>query len=257
VNCLAIEGLTVRFGGLVAVDELNLSVDARSIQSLIGPNGAGKTTVINAIMGLCPTAQGSIRFQGQEILGAPAHMISRAGIARSFQNIEVFPEMTVFENVLVGAHSQVEYGSFSAMLRTRAFRAGERTIVEHANRLLKIIGMQGETDILAGSLPFGKQRLLELARALASNPKLLLLDEPAAGLRAIEIDALNDRLVKLRDEYNLTILLVDHAMQVVMNISDRVTVLNFGCKIAEGSADTVRADPQVQQAYLGDRSVDA
>ena len=144
------------------------------------------------------------------------------------------------------------------MLRTRAFRAGERTIVEHANRLLEIIGMQGETDILAGSLPFGKQRLLELARALASNPKLLLLDDAGeAGLRAIEIDALNDRLVKLRDEYNLTILLVDHAMQVVMNISDRVTVLNFGCKIAEESADTVRADPQVQQAYLGDRSVDA
>ena len=251
MNCLEIEGLTVRFGGLVAVDELQFSVRANSIHSLIGPNGAGKTTVINTVMGLYPASHGSIRFQGRDILGAPPYRISQAGIARTFQNIEVFPDMTALENVLVGAHGRVDYGSFSAMLRTPRFRADERMIVGRARELLEIVGLIGEAEVPAASLPFVKQRLLELARALAGDPKLILLDEPAAGLRAAEIEEFNQRLVALRDQYGLTILLVDHVMQVIMNISDRVTVLNFGRKIAEGTVDAVRADPEVQRAYLG------
>ena len=251
MNCLEVEQLTVRFGGLVAVDGLELSVAANCIHSLIGPNGAGKTTVINTIMGLYPTSHGSIRFLGQEVLGTPPHRISRAGIARTFQNIEIFPEMTVLQNVLVGAHCRTRYGSFAAMLRTARFRMEERIVGGDAERLLELVGLTGEAQAVAANLPFGKQRLLELARALAGKPKLLLLDEPAAGLRAAEIEELNRRLIGLRDRHGLSILLVDHVMQVVMNISDRVTVLNFGRKIAEGSVDAVRADPEVRRAYLG------
>ena len=254
MNCLEVEQLTVRFGGLVAVDGLELSVAANSIHSLIGPNGAGKTTVINTITGLYPASQGTIQFLGQEVLGKPAHRISRAGIARTFQNIEIFPEMTALQNVLVGAHCRARYGSFAAMLRTAHFRADERIIAGEAAQLLEMVGLTGDALTIAADLPFGKQRLLELARALAGEPKLLLLDEPAAGLRAAEIEELNCRLIWLRDRRGLTILLVDHVMQVVMNISDRVTVLNFGRKIAEGSVDAVRADPEVRRAYLGSGS---
>ncbi len=256
MNCLEVERLTVRFGGLVAVDGLELAVAANSIHSLIGPNGAGKTTVINTIMGLYRAAQGSIYFNGQQILGASPHRISRAGIARTFQNIEIFPEMTVLENVMVGAHCRAHYGSFAAMLRMPRFSTGERLIVSAAERLLETVGLNSDEVAVAANLPFGKQRLLELARALAGNPKLLLLDEPAAGLRASEVDELNRRLVGLRDQYGLTILLVEHVMQVVMNVSDRVTVLNFGRKIAEGGVEAVRADPEVRRAYLGRGSGD-
>jgi branched-chain amino acid transport system ATP-binding protein len=256
MNCLEIEQLTVRFGGLVAVDNLQFSVGTNSIHSLIGPNGAGKTTVINTITGLYPASQGSIRFHGQEILGAPSHKTSKAGVARTFQNIEVFSEMSVLDNVLVGAHSRAQYGSVAAMLRTARFREREHAIAGRAQELLEMVGMGGEAGTIAGNLSFGKQRLVELARALAGDPKLLLLDEPAAGLRAGEIDDLNRRLVWLRDKCGMTILLVDHVMQVIMNISDRVTVLNFGRKIAEGSVDVVRNDPEVQRAYLGGRPKD-
>ncbi len=251
MNCLEIDQLTVRFGGLLAVDDLRFAVKANSIHSLIGPNGAGKTTVINTITGLYPASQGQIRYCGEQILGLPPHRISRAGIARTFQNIEVFPEMTAIENVLVGAHRRLQSGSVAAMLRSRRFKIGERTIVADAERLLEMVGMADDGRTMAANLPFAKQRLLELARALASRPKLLLLDEPAAGLRSAEIEVLNRRLVALRDQCHLTILLVDHVMQVIMNISDRVTVLNFGRKIAEGNVDEVRTDAEVQRAYLG------
>jgi branched-chain amino acid transport system ATP-binding protein len=253
MSCLEVEQLTVRFGGLVAVDDLQFSVQSNSIHSLIGPNGAGKTTVINTITGLYPASAGSIRFHGQEILGARPHRISRAGIARTFQNIEVFPEMTVLENVLVGAHCRADYGPLSGMLRTARFNTEERMIVQRAEELLNMVGLSSEVETSAADLPFAEQRLLELARALAGNPTLLMLDEPAAGLRAAEIDELNSRLVRLRDQYGLTILLVDHVMQVIMNISDHVTVLNFGRKIADGTVDAVRINPEVRRAYLGDR----
>ena len=252
MNCLEVERLTVRFGGLTAVDALDLVVADGAIHSLIGPNGAGKTTVINVITGLYPVAAGSIRFHGRQILGRRPDEISRAGIARSFQNTEIFPEMTVFENVLVGAHRHADYGPVAAVLRTPRFRRQEAQAAERSRALLDAVGLGREGHVLAANLPFGKQRLLELARALASGPTLLLLDEPAAGLRAAEIDDLNHVLVRLRGQYGLTILLVDHVMQVVMNISDRITVLNFGRKIAEGTPEAVRADADVRRAYLGD-----
>jgi branched-chain amino acid transport system ATP-binding protein len=253
MTILQIERLTVRFGGLLAVDNLEFSVRTHSIHSLIGPNGAGKTTVINTITGLYPASQGSIRLDGTELLGARPERIARAGIGRTFQNAELFAEMTVLENVLVGAQSGAGYGLVAAMLKTPRFWREQRAAVRQASSLIEAIGLGGERDRPAAALPLGKQRLLELARALAAKPKLILLDEPAAGLRAAEIDDLNRTLVDLRDRHSLTILLVDHVMQLVMTISDRVTVLNFGRKIADGSADSIRVDPEVRRAYLGDK----
>ena len=254
MNGLELERLTVRFGGLTAVDALDLAVAEGTIHGLIGPNGAGKTTVINAMTGIYPAAAGSIRFRGRPILGLRPDRISRAGIARSFQNTEIFPEMTAFENVLVGAHRHADYGPVAAVLRTPRFRRQEKLVAERSEALLDAVGLGRDRDVLAASLPFGKQRLLELARALASSPTLLLLDEPAAGLRAAEIDDLNRALVRLRGQFGLTILLVDHVMRVVMNVSDRITVLNFGRKIAEGTPEAVRADADVRRAYLGDHA---
>ncbi len=253
MKSLAVQGLTVRFGGLVAVDNLSFAIEEGAIHSLIGPNGAGKTTIINVISGLYPISQGSVCFRGSEILGDRPDEICRAGVARTFQNIEIFGEMTVLENVLVGAHIHAEYGLFSSILQTPKYFVLEQEIHERAKSLLDAVGLSRDQDTLASNIPFGKQRPLELARALASGPKLLLLDEPAAGLRAAEIDELNQTLVKLRDRHGLTILLVDHVMKVVMNISDQITVLNFGQKIAEGTPSEVRNDPEVRRAYLGDR----
>jgi branched-chain amino acid transport system ATP-binding protein len=239
---LEIEQLGVRFGGLVAIDDLELSVESGTIHALIGPNGAGKTTVINVITGLYPVSTGTIRFGGRDILGLRPDQVCRAGIARTFQNTELFGEMTVVDNVRVGAHC-----------REHSFLFGNnRSAVAHVERLLDVLGLLRERNVTAGTLPFAKQRRLELARALATSPRLLLLDEPAAGLRANEIGELNRTLVRLRDEHRLTILLVDHVMQVVMNISDRVSVLNFGRKIAEGPAEAVRNEPEVKRAYLGE-----
>jgi branched-chain amino acid transport system ATP-binding protein len=253
MKSLQLQGLTVRFGGLVAVDNLSFAIEEGAIHSLIGPNGAGKTTVINVISGLYPISQGSVRFRGNEILGERPDEICRAGVARTFQNTEIFGEMTVLENVLVGGHIHAKYGLLPSMLQTPKYFALEQELHERAESLLDAVGLSRDRDTPAGNLPFGKQRPLELARALASGPKLLLLDEPAAGLRAVEIDELNQALVKLRDRHELTILLVDHVMKVVMNISDRITVLNFGQKIAEGTPSEVRTDPEVRRAYLGDR----
>jgi branched-chain amino acid transport system ATP-binding protein len=254
MNSLEIDHLTVRFGGLVAVNELSFTVREGSIHSLIGPNGAGKTTVINTITGLYPTSKGSVRVFGSEILGRRPHEISHAGVARTFQNTEIFGEMTVLDNVLVGAHAHAHYGLAPAILRTPKYSKQEREIRERAHQLIDIVGLARDRSTLAANLPFGKQRSLELVRALASAPRLLLLDEPAAGLRAAEINHLNATLVTLRERHRLTILLVDHVMKVVMNISERITVLNFGQKIAEGTPEAVRTDPEVRRAYLGGKT---
>jgi branched-chain amino acid transport system ATP-binding protein len=253
MNALELSDVTVRFGGLVAVNGLTFSVRDGAIHSLIGPNGAGKSTVINTITGLYAPTQGAVRVAGRDTAGLRPDQISCAGVARSFQNTEMFGEMTVLENILVGAHRQADHGLFASVLRLPSFFRGERKMRVRAEELLEIVGLARDRDTLASALPFGKQRQLELARALASSPKLLLLDEPAAGLRSAEIAHLNRTLVRLRDEHRLTILLVDHVMKVVMNISDRITVLNFGQKIAEGTPEEVRAHPEVRRAYLGDR----
>jgi branched-chain amino acid transport system ATP-binding protein len=253
MSAIELNDVTVRFGGLIAVSGLSFSVREGAIHSLIGPNGAGKSTVINTITGLYAPSQGAVRVAGRDTAGLRPDEISRAGVARSFQNTEMFGEMTVLDNVLVGTHRQADYGFFASVLRLPSFKRGEAAMYRRAQELLDVVGLADNGGTVAGALPFGKQRRLELARALASSPKVLLLDEPAAGLRSAEIDQLNRTLVRLRDELRLTILLVDHVMKVVMNISDRITVVNFGQKIAEGTPDEVRSDPEVRRAYLGDR----
>jgi branched-chain amino acid transport system ATP-binding protein len=248
---LTLRDLTIQFGGLRAVDGFSLEVLPGRIHSLIGPNGAGKTSVINAITGLYPAVSGSIRLEGDELLGRAPHEIAARGVTRTFQNVELFPDLSVLDNVLVGAHLRLPYGVLGATLRLGRGWGHERQEREHAGHVLATLGLADERDRPAGDLPFGKQRRLELARALASRPRLVLLDEPAAGMTAAEIAGLNSFLVGLREQ--LTILLVDHVMQVVMEISDTITVLHFGRKIAEGPAEAVRADPEVVRAYLGER----
>jgi len=254
---LDIDRLTVRFGGLVALDQVSFQVGARRIHSVIGPNGAGKSTVLNAIFGLSRASEGSIRLFGNDILGLRSGRIAALGAARTFQNTELFLEMSVLENVIVGAHRDAAYGLTGAALRTPQFQRHEKATREFAESILDDLGLGDERHTTAGNLPFGKKRLLELARALATRPKLILLDEPAAGLRALEIEQLNASLVRLRDERRLTILLIDHVMQVVMQISDVVTVLNFGRKISEGTPDVVSRDPEVRRAYLGSATAHA
>jgi branched-chain amino acid transport system ATP-binding protein len=253
MNALQLTRVTVRFGGLTAVDDLSFRVQQGAIHSLIGPNGAGKSTIINAITGLYPLTQGAIRVLEKDLSGKRPDEICRFGVARTFQNTQLFGEMTVMENVLVGAHIHTRYRIVQSVLRSPQFAKSEQQSRDRAVNLLEKVGLGSDTATNAASLPFGKQRQLELARALASNPKLLLLDEPAAGLGAAEIDRLNRTLLMLRDQYSLTILLVDHVMKVVMSISDKITVLNNGQKISEGTPDEVRADPEVKRAYLGDK----
>jgi branched-chain amino acid transport system ATP-binding protein len=250
---LSVRELTIQFGGLRAVDALSLDVHAATIHSVIGPNGAGKTSVINAITGLYPARAGSVQLEGVELLGRRPHAIAALGVSRTFQNVELFPDLTVLENVLVGEHLSARYGLLAATLRVGPRWARERQAHEHAERVLETLGLVDDRDRPAADLPFGKQRRLELARALALRPRLVLLDEPAAGMTAAEIVGLNEILVGLKEGQGLTILLIDHVMQVVMEISDTITVLNFGRKIAEGGAQRVRTDPDVIKAYLGER----
>jgi branched-chain amino acid transport system ATP-binding protein len=253
MNAIELQDVIVRFEGLIAISQLSFAVRDGVIHSLIGPNGAGKSTVINTITGLYEPSSGTVSVYGRQVGGLRPDEISKGGVARTFQNTEMFGEMTVLENVLVGAHRQANYGLLGAMLRLPGFLRQEPDMYTRANDLLEVVGLSADRDTLASALPFGKQRQLEIARALATRPKVLLLDEPAAGLRAAEIERLNRMLGRLRQEHGLTILLVDHVMKVVMNISDRITVLNFGQKIAEGTPEEVRADPEVRRAYLGDR----
>src|SRR3954451_4235156 len=242
MDALQLANVSVRFGGLVAVDDLSFNVREGAIHSLIGPNGAGKSTVINSITGLYRPTTGKVLVFQEEVSGKRPDQICRVGISRTFQNTQLFSEMTVLENVLVGAHIRTRYGILQSVLHSSQYWTEERLTHERALELLDTVGLLPDAATSAGALPFGKQRQLEIARALASRPKVLLLDEPAAGLRFAEIDRLNQTLLKLREGNTLTILLVDHVMKVVMNISDYVTVLNFGHKIAEGTPEAVRGD---------------
>jgi branched-chain amino acid transport system ATP-binding protein len=249
---LTIAQVSVRFGGIVALDNVSITVDSGAIHAVIGPNGAGKSTLINAITGIYTPSSGRIEFLGRRIDGRPPQEIARCGIGRTFQNTELFSEMTAIENVIVGLDRQIGYGVLEAALHLRGFKNGENKARDDAMAHLAFVGLADDADTIASNLPFGKQRRLEIARALATRPQLLLLDEPAAGLRPAEVAELNEVLLGLRSKQRLTIVVIDHVMALVMAISDRVSVLNFGNKIAEGTPKDVRASPEVVKAYFGE-----
>jgi branched-chain amino acid transport system ATP-binding protein len=244
--------VTIRFGGLTAVDDFNLQLQLHELAGLIGPNGAGKTTIFNLLTGVYQPTEGAIRIGGTPTAGMKANEITALGVARTFQNIRLFKELTVLENVKIGGHIHYKYSASAAVLRTNRFSEAERVAEDDALRLLDIFGLRDRAETYAKNLPYGDQRRLEIARALAARPRLLLLDEPAAGLNERETLDLMQTIHDVRDRFDIAILLIEHNMELVMGICERILVLNFGKVIAQGTPEQVRENPIVIEAYLGE-----
>ncbi|MCR4429496.1 MAG: ABC transporter ATP-binding protein [Tepidanaerobacteraceae bacterium] len=248
---LKIANLTKKFGGVCAIDNFSVTLEEGTVHGLIGPNGAGKTTIFNTITGIYKPTGGTIEFMGKDITNKKPYQVAQQGIGRTFQNIRLFSQLSVLENVFIAGHMDADYDLFAAILRLNKFGKKEKYLRENCIELLKILGLSDKLNEKAGSLPYGHQRKLEIARALALRPKLLLLDEPAAGMNRDESKELVEFINELKEKFKLTILMVEHHMDVVMSICRRITVLNFGKTIAEGTAKEIQTNKLVREAYLG------
>ena len=251
IPILAVRNMTLNFGGLQAISDLSFDVPAGSISSIIGPNGAGKTTCFNCVTGYYRPDAGSIFFEEKSIGGIPPHEIATLGIARTYQNIRTYSNLTALENILAGQHCRLSSNLFDAIVHTKKHSQEEKSILENAHFIQEFVGLSGQGDNLARNLPYGAQRRLEIGRAIASRPRLLLLDEPSAGMNPAETLEMIHLIRKMRDELGITILIIEHDMSLIMTISEQVTVLDFGKKIAEGTTDQVQNNSRVIEAYLG------
>ncbi len=249
---LEVRNLSISFGGLRAVDDFNIEIKKGCLYGLIGPNGAGKTTVFNLLTGVYKPDEGIVMLDGENITGMKTIEINRAGVARTFQNIRLFKALSVIDNVKVGLHNHEEYSTLTGIFRLPKYRRVEKKMEEEAMELLKVFDLDGEAETLAANLPYGKQRKLEIARALATKPKLLLLDEPAAGMNPNETQELMDTIRFVRDNFDMTILLIEHDMKLVSGICEELTVLNFGQVLCQGETSEVLNNPEVIKAYLGE-----